>query len=112
MFSGYLGRKLTASSARLAAELAAIGHPHVGATLDFSHAFLKMDYDGRREDFVEEVRTLAPWSRHLHDSFGMQDGSCPRANGSPMAMVISTCPLAGVTFPGSASLPIVIFPKA
>lgn len=75
LFAGHEGKALTPSPARLAAELAAIGHAHVLATFDFSHSFLKLDYDGRRDDFIDEVKALAPWSRHLHihDSFGRQD---------------------------------------
>ncbi|MCG7504545.1 sugar phosphate isomerase/epimerase family protein [Mesorhizobium retamae] len=75
LFAGYEGKGLAASPSRLATELGAINHPNVMATLDFSHAYLKLDFDGRRDEFVEEVKTLAPFSRHLHvhDSFGRQD---------------------------------------
>lgn len=75
LFAGYDGQALALSPARLAAELEAIGHARVRATLDFSHALLKLDYDGRGEAFLQEIRALAPWSRHLHihDSFGRQD---------------------------------------
>ena len=75
LFAGYKGEGHASSPARLAAELTAIDHPNVLATLDFSHAYLKLDFDGRREDFVEEIKALAPFSRHLHvhDSFGRQD---------------------------------------
>ena len=75
LFAGYKGEGHASSPSRLAAELAAIDHPNVLATLDFSHAYLKLDFDGRREDFVEEIKALAPFSRHLHvhDSFGRQD---------------------------------------
>jgi sugar phosphate isomerase/epimerase len=75
LFAGFDGRGHASSPKRLAAELAAIAHPNVMATIDFSHAYLKLDYDGRRDDFVEEIKALAPWGRHLHmhDSFGRQD---------------------------------------
>lgn len=75
LFAGYEGRNLAASPSRLARELAAIAHPNVLATLDFSHAYLKLDYDGRRDDFLEEIKVIAPWAKHLHvhDSFGRQD---------------------------------------
>jgi sugar phosphate isomerase/epimerase len=75
LFAGYKGEGHASSPRRLAAELAAINHPNVLATLDFSHAYIKLDFDGRRDDFVEEVKALAPFSRHLHihDSFGRQD---------------------------------------
>ncbi len=69
------GRIQTASPARLATELAAIDHPQVMATLDFSHAYIKLDFDGRRHDFIAELAALAPFAKHLHmhDSFGRQD---------------------------------------
>jgi len=75
LFAGYEGAGIASSASRLAGELAAIGHPNVLATLDFSHAWLKLDYDGRRDDFLAELKPLAPWSKHLHihDSFGRQD---------------------------------------
>lgn len=75
LFAGYEGRACCASPARLAAELAAIGHPNVLATLDFSHSYLKLDFDGQRDRFIEEVKAIAPYARHLHvhDSFGRQD---------------------------------------
>lgn len=75
MFGGFRGEENATSPARLAAELAAIGHANVMATIDFSHSYLKLDYDGRRDAFVSEVRALAPFARHLHvhDSFGRQD---------------------------------------
>ncbi|WP_161601167.1 sugar phosphate isomerase/epimerase family protein [Neoaquamicrobium microcysteis] len=75
LFAGYNGRELAMSPSRLASELDKIAHPRVGATFDFSHSLIKLDYDGRREDFIEEAKALAPWSRHLHihDSFGRQD---------------------------------------
>jgi sugar phosphate isomerase/epimerase len=75
LFAGYRGQGHSSSPTRLAAELAAIGHPNVLATLDFSHSYIKLDFDGIRESFVEEVKRLAPYSKHLHihDSFGRQD---------------------------------------
>lgn len=75
LFAGYDGAGYASTPSRLAAELAAIDHPNVMATLDFSHAYLKLDFDGRRADFVQEVAALAPFARHLHmhDSFGRQD---------------------------------------
>ncbi|MFG1480755.1 sugar phosphate isomerase/epimerase [Xanthobacter sp. V4C-4] len=60
----------TALPSRLAAELAALDHPHVRATLDFSHAFLRTTDAGA--DYFAEIAALAPYARHLHvhDSFG------------------------------------------
>lgn len=75
LFAGYKGEGHTASPSRLATELAAIAHPNVMATLDFSHSYLQLDFDGRRDAFLAEVKALAPFARHLHihDSFGRQD---------------------------------------
>ncbi|WP_181704795.1 sugar phosphate isomerase/epimerase family protein [Chthonobacter rhizosphaerae] len=75
LFAGFDGTVHASSPRRLAEELAAIGHPAVMATLDFSHAYLKLDYDGVRTTFVDEVAALAPYAKHLHmhDSFGRQD---------------------------------------
>lgn len=60
----------TASPARLAREIAAIGHAHVRATLDVSHGFLHAGACGG--DPLAEALALARVSRHvhLHDSFG------------------------------------------
>jgi sugar phosphate isomerase/epimerase len=87
LFAGYKGEGHSSSPSRLAAELAAIGHPNVLATLDFSHAYIKLDFDGRRDDLVEEVKALAPWSKHLHmhDSFGRQDDIWMYTEGERMA---------------------------
>ncbi len=65
----------TATPARLARELGAIAHPAVMATIDFSHSYIRLDLEGRRADYLEEVAALAPFARHLHvhDSFGRQD---------------------------------------
>jgi sugar phosphate isomerase/epimerase len=75
LFGGYEGKEHATSPSRLAAELEAIGHPNVAATIDFSHSYLKLDFDGRRDAFVDEIKALAPHARHLHihDSFGRQD---------------------------------------
>lgn len=68
-------RTHTPTPARLARELAAIGHPAVRATIDFSHSYLRLDVEGRRVDYIAEVAALAPFAQHLHihDSFGRQD---------------------------------------
>jgi len=65
----------TPTAARLARELAMIAHPAVMATIDFSHAYLRLDFEGRRTDLVAEIAALAPFGKHLHvhDSFGRQD---------------------------------------
>lgn len=60
----------TALPSRLAAELDAVDHPHVRATLDVSHAFLRCT--DARANFMAEIAALAPFARHVHvhDSFG------------------------------------------
>jgi sugar phosphate isomerase/epimerase len=65
----------TASPARLARELELINHSSVMATIDFSHAYIKADFDGQRASYVDEIAALAPFAKHLHmhDSFGRQD---------------------------------------
>ncbi|MEI8178952.1 sugar phosphate isomerase/epimerase [Aestuariivirga sp.] len=69
------GSQHTPTPLRLAQELAAINHPAVMATIDFSHSYLRLDFEGRRSDFLNEVSALAPFAKHLHihDSFGRQD---------------------------------------
>lgn len=75
LFGGFEGKVHAASPRQLAADLAAIDHPAVMATLDVSHSYLKLDFDGRRDAFLDEIAALAPYARHLHvhDSFGRQD---------------------------------------
>jgi len=73
LFAGYEGKVHTARPSRLAAEITAIGHSHVMATLDFSHAYLNCSFLGIH--FLSEIAALAPVAKHLHvhDSFGRQD---------------------------------------
>jgi sugar phosphate isomerase/epimerase len=75
LFADFKGDGYASSPKRLAQELATIGHDHVMATLDFSHSYLKLDFDGAREAFVAEIAAIAPHAVHLHmhDSFGRQD---------------------------------------
>lgn len=65
----------TATPARLAAEIDGVGHPHVRATLDVSHAFLRCT--DARLNLMDEIAVLAPYARHvhLHDSFGLASES-------------------------------------
>jgi sugar phosphate isomerase/epimerase len=69
------GSQHTPTPLRLARELAEIAHPAVAATIDFSHSYLRLDFEGRRSDYLSEVAALAPFAKHLHihDSFGLQD---------------------------------------
>jgi sugar phosphate isomerase/epimerase len=66
----YTGRRLTALPGRLARELAAIGHPNVRATFDFSHGLIQST--AQKADFMAEAQALSPHACHLHihDSFG------------------------------------------
>ncbi|KPF66557.1 hypothetical protein IP69_14715 [Bosea sp. AAP35] len=73
MFDYHPGRLYASLPSRLASEMAAIDHDHVWATLDFSHAFLRLGSIGG--DYLEEIAALAPLAKHLHmhDSFGRPD---------------------------------------
>ena len=73
IYGEYLGKIHTPTPSRLARELKAIGHSHVWATLDVSHGYLELDFQGL--DLVTECAELAPFAKHLHihDSFGRQD---------------------------------------
>ncbi len=55
---------------RLAAELDALDHPHVRATLDVSHAYLRCT--DAKVPLLPELVALAPFAKHVHvhDSFG------------------------------------------
>jgi sugar phosphate isomerase/epimerase len=85
LFGGYEGRIHSASPARLAAELDAIGHSHVRATLDFSHGYINCSFHGL--DYLAEIAALAPHAKHLHihDSFGRQDDTWMFTNGERLA---------------------------
>lgn len=87
LFGGHGGEMHASSPRRLAAELALIDHPNVKATIDFSHSYLKADFEGRRADFVAEIAALAPHAVHLHihDSFGRPDDIWTYCNGEKLA---------------------------
>lgn len=55
-------------------QLEAVGHPQVGMTLDFGHAYIAARVCGF--DFLQAVRQAAPYVRHihLHDNGGKLDG--------------------------------------
>lgn len=63
----------TPSLGRLAREIAAVDHPAIRATLDFSHGLIHAGQ--ARYDFLAEAVELAPFAQHLHlhDSFGRPD---------------------------------------
>jgi sugar phosphate isomerase/epimerase len=64
----------THDAAGLAAQIAAVDHPHVRATLDVGHAYLMANALG--QDYPETLRTLAPHVAHVHmqDQFGRSIG--------------------------------------
>jgi sugar phosphate isomerase/epimerase len=65
----------TALPSRLAAEIRAVNHDAVQATLDYAHSSLQCHLKG--VDLMAEVAEIAPLSRHLHlnDCFGVvRDG--------------------------------------
>jgi len=55
-------------------QIAAVGHPNVGMTLDFGHTYIAARTCGF--DFLEAVSLAAPYVRHIHmhDNFGKLDG--------------------------------------
>jgi sugar phosphate isomerase/epimerase len=54
-------------------QIAAVGHPNLGMTLDFGHAYIAARSCGF--DFLEAVSQAAPHVRHIHmhDNFGKLD---------------------------------------
>ncbi len=66
-------RKHTQTPTELAADLKAVDHAAVRATLDFSHAHQQATMQGL--DVIGECAALAPFAEHLHihDSFGLPD---------------------------------------
>lgn len=85
LFDEHWGKVHTASPSRLAAEIAAVGHPHVRATVDFSHAHIEVAFRGG--DLIEELKPLASLARHLHvhDSFGRPDDIYMYTDGERLA---------------------------
>lgn len=85
LFDWERGKLETPVASRLAMELAAVGHPNIAATIDFSHAHLEMGMRGG--DVVPEVKALAPFARHLHihDSFGRPDDFYLYSEGEQLA---------------------------
>lgn len=70
---------------QLAQTLAAIDHPFVCATLDFSHAYIMATV--RQIDYIEALTQLAPYVNHLHvhDSFGRPSTLMTRIGAERMA---------------------------
>ncbi len=75
----------TALPHELAAQIAAVGHPSVGAVIDFSHAALNAAARGAA--LSPSLAALAPHARHLHihDSFARAPAFRPWTRGDAMA---------------------------
>ena len=58
----------------VAAQVKAVAHPNLVATLDFGHAYLEANY--RKLDYMSELEAMAPVTGHLHlsDNFGRAQG--------------------------------------
>jgi sugar phosphate isomerase/epimerase len=74
-FAGYKSEGHSSSPSRLAGRARSDRSPQRARHARLQPCLHKLDFDGRRDDLVEEVKALAPWSKHLHmhDSFGRQD---------------------------------------
>ncbi len=85
LFDWTWGKLHTATASRLARELAAVAHPHIRATVDFSHAYLETGYRGG--NFLDEIQPLTAIARHLHihDSFGRADDIYMYTDGERLA---------------------------
>lgn len=91
----------TATPAQLARTLGAVGHPWIGACIDFSHAALNVARHGG--DYLAELAALAPWARHLHlhDSFARPAAFRPWSRGDAVAFGFGDLHLP----PGAGALP-------
>lgn len=69
------------SPAELAAQIKAVDHPFIRATIDFSHAAINANIRGF--DLMRELAVLAPLAGHLHihDSFGQPTRFTPYTYG-------------------------------
>jgi len=78
-------RKHTPTPSEIAADLSAVNHASVRATLDFSHAHQQATQLGL--DVVRECAALAPFAEHLHihDSFGLKDDIWMYSRGEALA---------------------------
>ncbi|MGF1525563.1 MAG: sugar phosphate isomerase/epimerase family protein [Candidatus Competibacterales bacterium] len=70
---------------QLAETLAALDHPQICATLDFSHAYITTTFKG--QNYLEALGALAPLVNHLHahDSFGRPKTVATRLTAERMA---------------------------
>lgn len=75
----------TASPAELARQIEAVGHPAIGAVIDFGHTYLNAALRGF--DPVAEIAALAPHARHLHlhDNFARPPRFRPWTRGDAMS---------------------------
>lgn len=74
-----------ASPSELAAQIRAVDHPYVQATIDFSHAFINAGQRGF--DPIASLAELAPVAGHLHvhDSFGRPETFSPYGRSDAIA---------------------------
>jgi sugar phosphate isomerase/epimerase len=101
-------RRYTADPVRLAQAIAAIDHPQVCGTLDFSHAYIMTTFRGM--DYLEALRTFAPCANHLHvhDSFGRPTtmaGFCSQAERIAFGMGDLHLPMGWGDIPWETILP-------
>jgi sugar phosphate isomerase/epimerase len=91
----------TPSPGELARTLADVDSPWIGATIDFSHAWLNAAIRGF--DYLAEIAALAPHARHLHihDSFGRPAPFRPWSRGDAMSYGFGDLHLP----PGSGTVP-------
>jgi sugar phosphate isomerase/epimerase len=93
--------EMTATPHELAQSLAAVDHPFVRATVDFSHAALNCA--ARGVDLLPGLRALAPFAghMHIHDSFGRPPEFIPWTKGDALAFGLGDLHLP----PGLGDLP-------
>ncbi len=91
----------TGTGSEIAETLSAVASPWVGATIDFSHAWLNAVALG--VDPMESIAALAPHARHLHvhDSFGRPATFRPWTRGDALAFGFGDLHLP----PGDGALP-------
>ncbi len=91
----------TAAPHELAARLAAVNSPWVGATIDFGHAALNAKTRGF--DYLASLAALAPHARHLHihDNFGQLAQFRPWSRGDAIMFGFGDLHLP----PGAGALP-------
>lgn len=91
----------TALPHELAAQIAAVDHPAIGAVFDFGHGFLNATT--RKADFLASAKALAPHVRHIHihDNFARPPAFRPWSRGDGMSFGFGDLHLP----PGDGALP-------